>query len=90
MSILSICCCSDDTVDTWSVEPSNHLPNGRSYYEDQVLDPRIEYKIMVSFIFTGSDRLGDCHNIILTKTLIALINSINSLGGFYILCRLGE
>ncbi|XP_060850431.1 uncharacterized protein LOC132929248 isoform X2 [Rhopalosiphum padi] len=37
---------NDDTVDTWSVEPSNHLPNGRSYYEDQVLDPRIEYKIM--------------------------------------------
>ncbi|XP_022173157.1 uncharacterized protein LOC111035727 isoform X2 [Myzus persicae] len=36
----------DDTVDTWSYEPSNNLPSGRSYYEDQVLDPRIEYKIM--------------------------------------------
>ncbi|XP_003243346.1 uncharacterized protein LOC100570556 isoform X2 [Acyrthosiphon pisum] len=37
---------NDDTVDTWSLEPSNNLPSGGSYYEDQVLDPRIEYKIM--------------------------------------------
>ncbi|CAI6343881.1 unnamed protein product [Macrosiphum euphorbiae] len=36
---------NDDTVDTWSLEPSNNLPSGGSYYEDQVLDPRIEYKL---------------------------------------------
>ncbi|XP_025422475.1 uncharacterized protein LOC112692126 isoform X2 [Sipha flava] len=31
--------------DTWNIQPRKYIPDDR-YYEDQVLDPRLEYKLM--------------------------------------------
>lgn len=38
---------SDDNDNTGNIRPSKYVPNDM-YYEDQVLDPRIEYRLMVN------------------------------------------
>lgn len=32
----------------WNIQPNKYMPSGRTYYEEQVLDPKIEYNFMVN------------------------------------------